>query len=310
MRAMPRTLASLASVTWIALVGCGGATTQSTGPEGPPPPPPPDTGGAAAAPACPMEGGGDAPDTVDGAMMLQPGDNPGCFAVGDKKDTYGLVAPDGQHTLYKLSYEGAPAATGCFEMMDAKKQVARWTDRCAKAPGGTLSAWVVVAPGSQWYLQVWDMSGTAGADARGYRLKVDAVALADADEPNDTPAEAKPLTLGTAKESWFLDALNGPEREIDVFKVDVPKAGTLSVILDAVAPQVQFAVTIHDAGGKKVIEKGAANAGAGHTVDAKVKPGTYTIALRNLAGAGTPPVGKDAPPPYATQPYKITAQVK
>jgi hypothetical protein len=257
-----------------------------------------------------MEGGADAPDTVDGAMMLQPGDNPGCFSAGDKKDTYGLVGPDGQHTLYKVRYEGHPNAQGCLEFIDANKAVARWTDRCAGAPGGTHQAWALVAPGSRWFLQVHDLSGTAGSEPRGYRLAIEAVAIADADEPNGTPAEAKPLPLGQAKESWFFEALGGPARELDVFKVEVPKAGTLSITLENVDPAVQFAVVIDDAGGKALIEKGAANPGANHTVETKVKPGTYTVVLRNLAGAGTPAVAKGDPARYATQPYKITANLK
>jgi hypothetical protein len=82
------------------------------------------------------------------------------------------------------------------------------------------------------------------------------------------------------------------------------------VALENVDPAVQFALQIDDAGGKKVIEKGAASPGANHTVEAKVKPGTYMITLRNIAGSGTPGVAKGEPPRYATQPYKITANLK
>ena len=257
-----------------------------------------------------MEGGGDAPDSTDGAMALQAGDNPGCFAVGDTKDTYALESPPGQFTLYKIAYEGSPAAQACFELIDAKKQAAKYTDHCAASPGGTKKVWALVAPGSRWFLELKDLTGTAGHDPRGYRLSVQATAIADADEPNDTPAQAKPVSLGQPKESWFFDSLNGPEREMDVYKVDVTKAGTLTVSLESVPPDVQFAVVIADAGGKKVVEKGAANEGASHTLEAKVKPGSYTVAIRNIAGKGTPPVGKDDPPQYATQPYKLSVSMK
>jgi len=243
-------------------------------------------------------------------MLLQPGDNAGCFAMGDTKDTYALEAPAGQFTLYKLTYEGAAAAQGCFEMMDSKKQIAKWTDRCAQSAGSSKKAWALVAPGSRWFLELRDLTGTAGREPRGYHLKVDAVPVPAAEEPNEAPPEAKPVTLGQPLEAMFFDALNGPSPDRDAFKVDVAKAGTLAVSLENVDPTVQFAVTITDGKGQRVVEKGAANEGAALTLDAKVKPGTYTVAIRNIAGRGTPAVGKDDPPPYATQRYKLTVSMK
>lgn len=303
---MPKHINVPSQLALVLLAGCGGGGGQPT-PAYPPPAPV-----AAVAPAaeCPMEGGGDAPDTTDGAMQLAPGDNPGCFAVGDKRDTYALESPAGSFTLYKVHYEGAPGAQGCFEFLDASNAAAKWSDHCAAGPGGMKQAWALVAPGSRWFLQVHDLSGNAGSEPRAYRLKLDAVAIADADEPNATPAEAKPLALGTAKEGWFLEALNAPTPELDVFSVDVAKPGQLTVELANVSSAVQFVVTITDARGARIIEKAAANPGAAHSVSTKVKKGTYHIALRNLAGAGTPPVSSGEPADYATRAYSITATVK
>lgn len=294
------------------VAGCGGGSGQSSGPTYPPPGPVASPAPAPVTPAagCPMEGGGDAPDTVDGAMQLTPGDHPGCFALGDKRDTYALESPAESFMLYKLHYDGAPGAQGCFEMINAAKATASWSDRCAAAPGATKQAWALVAPGSRWFLQVHDLSGNAGSEPRAYRLKVEGIPISDADEPNGTPAEAKPLALGTPKESWMFEALNSGKGDVDVFAVDVAKAGQLAVQLDNVSTAVQFVITITDAKGKRIIEKAAPNSGASHSISAKVKPGTYHIALRNLAGAGTPPVGKDEPADYASRPYTITASVK
>src|SRR5688500_5840342 len=67
----------------------------------------PTAGGAA---GCVNEGPIDAPDTIDGALRIEPGDNPGCFALGDRKDSYALESPPGQFTLYTIEYEGHPNA--------------------------------------------------------------------------------------------------------------------------------------------------------------------------------------------------------
>jgi hypothetical protein len=40
------------------------------------------------------------------------------------------------------------------------------------------------------------------------------------------------------------------------------------------------------------------------------KPGPFFIELRNIAGAGTPAAGIDEPPPYLTQPYRITVSLR
>jgi hypothetical protein len=230
--------------------------------------------------------------------------------MGDTKDTYALEAPKDQYTLYRITYDGAAAAQGCFELMDAKKQVAKWTDRCAQAPGAEKKVWALVAPGSRWFLELKDLTGSAGHDPRGYHLKVETTPIADPDEPNDTPANAKPVTLGQAKESWFFDSLNGEAPDHDTFKVEVAKAGTLSITVEGGDPTVQFAATLSDGKGQRVLEKAAANEGAALTVEAKVKPGSYTVAIRNIAGRGTPAVGKDDPPRYATQPYKLTVSMQ
>src|SRR5688572_30301714 len=149
--------------SWMLLsVGCAGGAAQVEAGE-------PAAGGAVAAAGCPHEGGGDAPDGVDGALMIEPGDNAGCFATGDRKDTYVLESPAGQHTLYRITFEGRAATQGCIEMLDAGKKEARWTGRCGEA-GALHSAWALVAPGSRWFLQVRDLAGTAGSEDRAYRL--------------------------------------------------------------------------------------------------------------------------------------------
>ena len=287
------------------LVACGGSS--------PPPveePTPPPSGGLTPAVDCPQEAGGDAPDGIDGAIALAVGTHPGCFAVGDKKDTYALQSPEDEFTLYKISYEGHANAQGCFEMWDAEKKQATWTDRCAAGAGATKSAWALVAPNSRWFLQVHDLSGNAGSEARAYKLALETTAVKDDDEPNGKPEEAKPVAFGKAKPSYFFEALNGPQPEVDYFEFDLSSKGTLTVAIEDVDPAVQFAVKITDGTGKVVIEKGAANAGASHSVQTKIGTGNFRIELRNVAGAGTPPVGTGEPPGYATKPYKLTVTRK
>ncbi len=294
-------------VTWMSMVGlvaCGGSPPPPT--EGPTPP----AGGGPPVAECPQEAGGDAPDGIDGAIQLQVGDNPGCFAVGDKRDTFALQSPEDQFTLYKISYEGHAGAQGCFEMWDAEKKQASWTDRCASGAGASKTAWAIVAPNSRWFLQVHDLSGNAGSEPRAYKLSLEAVPVKDDDEPNGTPDEAKPVVFGQARASYFFQALNAPAPELDYFEFDMSKAGKVAVALEDVDPAVQFAVKILAANGKVVIEKGAASAGASHSVETKLSAGNFRIELRNIAGAGTPPVGGGDPPGYATKPYKLTVSKK
>jgi hypothetical protein len=288
----------------ILLAGACGGGAAPTGATANEPGPAVDPGTAGE--ACPGENGGDAPDTRDGAMALAAGTHAGCFAKGDTRDTYALEAPEGQPTLYRLRFEGAPATQGCFTMFDAGGAEPSWSDRCAASAGASKEAWALVAPGTTWFLQVHDLSGNAGSEPRAYQLSIEASPIPDGDEPNDAREQATALNPGDVHEGWFHDVLNGPAREVDVYAVEAYKPGELTVTIEEVPPEVHFAVTIFDASGKRLHEKGASNPGAAHTVKIKVKKGRHLIELRNIAGAGTPAVGKGAPPPYATKPYRIT----
>lgn len=197
----------------------------------------------------------------------------GCFGQGeDQADAFMLSAPANDGpVLFRFQLATDPGATGCFEFM----------------------------------------GGDRDRHDRPYTLTVQAEPVADVGEPNQTPDTATALALGAPQDASFATPLNGPNPEMDVYRVEVPRKGKLAIVVENVDPTIQLAARISNPAGVRLVEKGAANAGATLRIEQKVaKPGPFFIELRNIAGAGTPAAGVGEPPQYLTGPYRITASLE
>ena len=276
---------------------CGGSAPKKVAKRPPPPP------------ACPQENGADAPTELEGAPALADGTVTGCFGRGaDQADAFTVQAPEhAGPVVYRFSVKSAPGSKPCFELFDAGRAAVKAESLCAASPGATLDMWVAAQGGSTFGVRLKDLSGDRDGHDRPYTLYVTGEPLADAGEPNQDDATATEITVGETKEAFFATALNGAAQEMDVYRFAAPKA-KLTFTVETMDPTVQFAARLRDAKGKVLIEKSAPNAGATLTFQNSVKKGTYTVELRNLAGAGTPAAGAGEVPQHLTQPYKLTVR--
>jgi hypothetical protein len=304
MSSIPGVFCLCASAAAVAACATPTSNVQEPGPAG--------AGTPAPAEACAQELGQDAPDSFDGAPALDVGTHGGCYGLGDRADTFTLSAPaHNAGVLYRLEISGHASAQACLEIFDASRAVPRGAGKggmCADNPGAALRAWAVVMGGTQWFLRVRDLSGSADREARSWNLTIGAEPLADPAEPDGDPAAIKPLALGQPQTAYFVDAINAGGPENDTFALAVPARGKLTISLQNGDPSVQFTAAVVDAAGKEVVRRKAApNPGANLEVQGTVNRGPHLVRITNLAGSGTPPAGRGEPPRYATAPYTILA---
>lgn len=125
----------------------------------------------------------------------------------------------------------------------------------------------------QYGLAVWGGAGTCAA----YALDVDPDACTDADEDNETIAEAAPLALGASIErtAWRADD--------DVYAVAIPGSGPRTVTLTytvAAGDSTDLSMTIYDAAGTEIANNLDARTGTTETATVTFDPtggGTYYI---------------------------------
>jgi hypothetical protein len=125
-------------------------------------------------------------------------------------------------------------------------------------------------------------------------------------EPNDGDDVATPLALGATVRGKVE-----PETDVDHYRIDVDKAGALSVTVSAV--DADLVLEIEDAGGVVIAksDRGPARVKEG-IPNLGVTPGRYTAVVRGGPKKKPPRAKRGAPPPPPPPPapaYEITAQV-
>lgn len=175
--------------------------------------------------------------------------------------------------------------------------------------GASLSMYLAVAPGVTYRIQVSQFGGSQVPYP--YTLKAAYVATADAFEPNDTKATAKPIALATPI-MGFLSAgyVSDPylgEALADWYTVTLA-AGSVTISLSNVATDIAADIQLLDPNGESVAEKYTLTEGANVTLmGTAMAAGTYKVGVQPFSGA---PKAADklvatVPPDHFTRPYTL-----
>ncbi|NRB30638.1 MAG: pre-peptidase C-terminal domain-containing protein [Rhizobiaceae bacterium] len=111
--------------------------------------------------------------------------------------------------------------------------------------GDTLAAINLPAPG-RYYLEVWDGRDNARSTTP-YRLATRFSSASDKGEPNDTLATALPSALPNSTEGTIF-----PVGDSDLYRVETGGAGTLTLAVTNSAQNLDIAMTLLGADGKRV----------------------------------------------------------
>jgi len=305
---------SLAGVVAVfAVSGCQiGLRTPSVG-VSPPPAGAPAAAAAPAAPAaapagCAEELGADASDELAVAPQVSVAPSPsrrftGCVARDDKGDAFAILVPEGAAgTMYRVAVSALGDASIGVELYDEDKR--RLTGYLPLNQGKSGELWFAAAGNSSAYVLI-KPSYNHQRSGHTYSIDIAATRLVDTDEPNDEPGRATALALGAAHQALVHPLVNAADRHADAYRVELPRAGNLGIVVADVPQDIRARVEIRDAAGKRVTNQAGANAGATVRVSHKVPAGTYFVTIDANGPYYVSGVGE--PPPHLVRPYRITA---
>lgn len=275
----------------------------------PPPPPaatpaPTASTASAGAPTAPLpdgcyeEFGQDAAPEHHRATRIEPGVIDGCIEEYDH-DYFRLQAPVGEGlVLYQFAIDKEKSPTIIVRDADGKSHL-------HESPDLPRRAWAVVEPGTNFFVSMY--SSWSGP----YRVVVDESFVSDPDEPNDTIEQATRLRLGQAHEGILASAVNDIDRRVDVYRIDVPRPGTVHVDVLEAASGIDFEIEILNMDRERITSMYAANKGANLREDVEIREaGTYFLLLNHSDNWEVPVAGEGEPPLRLTKPYTITATLK
>ncbi|UXX82409.1 hypothetical protein [Roseovarius pelagicus] len=199
-------------------------------------------------------------------------------------DHYVVTAPR-QGRMTVLFTESGPETAMTFRVLEASGAVLR-TWQTAASSGAIHQAWVDLPKPGRYVIEVRDSYN----DARSATPYVIVAALdqtPDNGEPNDTMSEATPITIGQV-----LDASILPKSDGDMYQIDLPHQGELSVDLPRSAPETNLTFRVLDAVGGVVRNWQTAPAtGAPYRGWADIAtPGRYIIEMRDAYNDAASPV--------------------
>jgi len=277
----------------------GASTSGNIGPGSGPPA---HGGSPQASHACAEELGADASDDFAVAPQVSEPERrfTGCIAPGDKRDTFAILVPESNAgRLYRIAVTGHDDNATRVEVFDADRRAL--SNANANDPGGA-TLWVAAAGNSALYVSI--QSPHVG-HARPYEVAISSIPLDDPDEPNDDRDRPTPLGLGQPRQALVYAAANAPDREVDAYRVELARPGTLHVVVDNVPSEVGVRVEMYDADGKRLHGESSHNDGATVRFDRKkLGAGTYLV---TVGASGRFDVAGHGEPPYRlSRPYRIT----
>ena len=275
------------------------------------------TSGCLAGPAnpCGLAGEPEPNDSRDAPTPLAAGSAVlGCVAGATEQDWYDFVAPpDPAGGYLQLRLDQVGTGTVNVQLYTASDN-ALVLDTYAANDGASLSVYLAAAPGQRYLAKVF--SAFSVSRPFSYRLTPTWTAVVDAQEPNDTRADARPLALGaTAQGTLFAPFVKGATPEDasynDWFKVNLA-AGAATVRLSNVPTTLTGFVGVYDASATEVKSAYGSNEGAGVTLtlDAADVPtaGEYFVVVRKvfvLPAAGHPAGSGAVVPDHFTRAYAL-----
>ena len=235
-----------------------------------------------------------------------------CIGTPADKDLYSFTAPvtDAAGGYVMLSFTDV-GATGDMDLtLFSAADNSSIDEEYKTDPGASLFAYLAVAPGVTYRIQVAQFS-SSDVPVR-YTMKAAYVPIADAYEPNDTKDTAKPIAVATPimaslSAGYVSDPYKG-EAFADWYSV--PLAVGPATITFANAPtDIAGDIQLLDPNGEQVDEKYTLTNGANVTLTADVKTaGIYKFAVQPFSGAPRPADSTVAgvSPDHFTRLYTLT----
>jgi hypothetical protein len=262
-------------------------------------------GGDAARPACVRDRAG---HDFASAGALAAGERIGCVdKANDNVYVLTAAADNPGGSLY--AFQMTASEQICVKLYDQQRKQHGGGQCIEGAAPGTF--WAAVAPGTKIYLRLErPVSATAP-----YRLEVAEKKLVDPEEPNSSADKATPLALGEEHHALMQMVLNDDSVGPDVYKVVVPKAGTLALALDPVSDDITAEASIFDSDRRQIARESASNGGAVLRVSAQVRPGTYYVKVgefhdNTVVPYGIAGNGEAEPTSHFSKPYQISVELE
>ncbi|HEY0710954.1 MAG TPA: hypothetical protein VGG33_29395 [Polyangia bacterium] len=260
-------------------------------------------------PGCGLASEPEPNDTVAQASPLTAGAAVvGCLASAADLDIYEVKAPAAGSGFFQGGLTEVGAGTLSVEVSSARDNAPFLRGTFTSTPGASLFFYWATAPGESYRIAVARF-GSAAAPFR-FALRATYTGIVDAFEPNDTRAEAKPITLGRPVDAFFFaghqtEAVD-PAAFSDWYSVTLAP-GTLTIKLRNVPTSVRPEVELFDAGNNSVRGLTMYNNTPGGSIDVMgpVTAGPHRLVVRIFALAPeTAGRGEKVPDNYR-QPYQL-----
>jgi hypothetical protein len=304
LRALPA-LSGLLALSALAACTVSTSSTSGAGPGG--------AGGAGGSSAGGAGGAGGAgpvcfsptPLAGEGSFLASDGDNTGTFSFTLPNDPEGGVVA--------LELTGAQLFATVTVVDGGEGAVLLGL---SSADDGVITASFVGAPGITYEIAFEETSVAATPDTQEVTATWSLASVVDCHEPNDTPAEASPITLGEPVEAYLFEGYTTNEwptyeAHHDWFSVDVAEAGTLSLSLtpplaaDASETTPALSLQLLDASDVALVDELALTEPFATTVE--VEPGSYRVLVMPFA---SPPFDSSSTPGANwTKPYVLSLSV-
>jgi hypothetical protein len=250
-------------------------------------------------------------DTQDKAVPYLAGTRPvGCVDSATDVDFYEITAPaaDPAGGYFGVGVEDVGEGHVQVDLFSARDSI-MVLHEYSGVTGGTLQIYFAAAPGEKYRVAVSNWA-SFGKPYR-YTVKVAYSKVADPFEPNDSRADARPLTVGTPVQAYLFTGYRSSaikwEELLDFYKVELA-AGMATVRFTDPPPDLRGEMNLMDGDGMVVPEgnKYTATAGANLTITKVVTAGTYYIEVHPWNGVPAPSGRGVAPPANFSHPYTLT----
>lgn len=216
----------------------------------------------------------------------------------DDKDFYVMTAPADAAGGYVVLTVSNVAPLGLAELIVTSAiDNDVLVDTYTTTEGASIKSWFTVSPGAKYKVQISRFGGNGTRFS--YDMNLAYTKITDAYEPNQTKADAKPLTLGTPIQASA--AAHSPAGKLvagddfDWYKVTLA-AGNATVKLSNSPADHLCDVELYDSAGQKAGENYTTTNGANCQIDAtNLVAGDYTINAHHFGG--TPNRAGDGDPP-------------
>ncbi|MCC6999840.1 MAG: hypothetical protein IT370_34880 [Deltaproteobacteria bacterium] len=215
----------------------------------------------------------------------------GCFEPERSDDAYRFTVTGTGTQRVTMAIAGpAGDLSASFDLHDGKGgriTKSRATTN-SQQPSATLA--FTAEPGAVVTLVA--SASQAASPPRPYSVVISSAPDGDLDEPNDEPAQARPVSPGVRLEAFLTSRVSQATgkviKDVDHYRLQISRAGELRVVAAGIAgarPRLQLL----SASGKRLGgTESQGVAGEAVTLVRSVKPGDYVLAVEDTSIAGNP----------------------